>query len=84
MFTLLRRVCRRDTCSFRDDGDALRHGMVKVNSEGKGNRVLARLGIPLATSYFNGLSSGAHRRRGRRRGKHYLRKMVHTLVGLAL
>lgn len=52
MFILLRRVCRRDACSSSNDDDALWHGMVKVNSEGKGKRVLERLGIPLATSYL--------------------------------
>lgn len=52
MFMLLRRVCRRDAYSSSDDDDALGHGTVKANSEGKGNRVLGRLGIPLATSYF--------------------------------
>lgn len=60
--------------------------MVKLNSEGKGKRVLGRLGIPLATSYFffliyiEVLASATHRRKGRegvvrRKGKnHHVRK----------
>lgn len=52
MLMLLRRICRRDACSSSDDDDALWHGTLKANSEGKGKRVLGRLGIPLATSYL--------------------------------
>ena len=35
-----------------------------MNSEGKGKRVLARLGIPLATSYFIEFLASAPKKRG--------------------
>lgn len=59
-----------------------------MNSEGKGKRVLGRLGIPLATSYFMEVLASARTEERRDRGEegkiYVQKKMVYTLVGLAL
>lgn len=82
MFMLLRRVCRRDAYSSSNDDDALWHGMVKVNSEGNGKRVLERLGIPLATSYLQVIPRAP--KKAPKKGERERGRGVYTFVGLAL